>query len=293
MRALSACFFVLALVLSGNGASAAEEEETASFAIDTTVKVMSDQTRRGISDSLNDPGAKLSVEVAHKSGLIGLLEVSSVSKKEFTNSDGMNMTVAGGYRFGDPDRWHFGIGLAGEIFPGAGFVAPHAIDMNTGMPADFSRTTYNSMFAVLEVGYGPLEGRVLNVLSRTYRGADTGGVCGQMLATMPDPTRALQCYARGDQNSRGSWLFDLDYKYNLTPTTTLNLHGGYQSIKHFSEANFADFSLGITHRRWGFDWSADFVATRVAVRELYVVQDGDSRRRTDINKVVLSVARRF
>jgi hypothetical protein len=291
MRALPACFFVLVLLL-GNGASAAEEE-TASFAVDTTVKISSDQRTRGMSDSLNDPGAKLSVEVAHKSGLIGLFEVSSVSKTEFTDSDGMDLTIAGGYRFGDPDRWHFGLGLAGEIFPGAGFVAPHAIDMDTGMPADFTRTSYNSMFAVLEIGYGPLEGRVLNVLSRTYRGADTGGVCGQMLATMSDPTRALQCYARGDQNSRGSWLFDLDYKYNLTPTTTLNLHGGYQSIKHFSEANFADFSVGVTHRRWGFDWSAYFMATRVAMRELYLVQDGGSLRRTDINKVVLSVSRRF
>lgn len=280
-------------MLFGRGACAAEEDETASFAVDTTVKILSDQRTRDMSDSLNDPAAKLSVEVAHKSGLIGLFEVSSVSRKEFTDSDGVDLTIAGGYRFGDPDRWHFGVGLAGEIFPGAGFVAPHAIDANTGAPTDFTRTSYNSMFAVLEVGYGPLEGRVLNVLSRTYRGADTGGVCGQMLATMSDPTRALQCYARGDQNSRGSWLFDLDYRYDLTPNTSLNLHGGYQSINHFSEANFADFSVGITHRRWGCDWSAYFSATRVAVRELYLVQDGDSLRRTDINKVVLSVSRRF
>lgn len=293
MRALSACSFALVLALFCNGASAGEEDETASYAVDTTVRVSTDQRTRGISDSLNNPGAKLSVEVAHKSGLIGLFEVSSVSKKEFIDSDGVDLTIASGYRFGDPDRWPFGIGLAGEIFPGGGFVAPHAIDVNTGMPEDFTRTSYNSMFAVLEVGYGPLEGRVLNVLSRTYRGADTGGVCGQMLATMPDPTRALQCYARGDQNSRGSWLFDLDYKYNLAPTTALNLHGGYQSIKHFSEANFADFSVGVTHRRWGFDWSAYFMATRVAVRELYLVQDGDSVRRTDINRLVLSVSRRF
>ena len=32
------------------------------------------------------------------------------------------MTLAGGYRFGDPEGWHFGVGLATELFPGAQFV---------------------------------------------------------------------------------------------------------------------------------------------------------------------------
>jgi len=284
--------FAIGMLLAGVVAQALAAE-TASYAVDTEVKVTSDQRTRGISDSLNRPGLKLSVQAAHESGLIGLVEFSSVSKKQFLEGDGVGVTLAGGYRFGDPEGWHFGAGLATELFPGAKFEAPHGFDLATGTPTDVQTTRYNSTFAVAEIGYGALEGRILNVISKTYRGADTGGVCGTMLALMPDPTQALECYARGDHGSRGSWLFDLDYKVNLTPATTLNLHGGYQKIAHFKEANFSDYRIGVTHKRWGFDWNADWVTTNTRVRELYLALDGDTLRATDGNKFVVSVSRRF
>jgi hypothetical protein len=284
-----------AAVLAGTAAcvSLAAGNDTASYAIDAEVKLTSDQRTRGISDSLNRPGAKLSLQAAHESGLVALVEFASVSKKQFLNGKGVGVTLAGGYRFGDPEGWHFGAGLATERFPGAKFEAPQSFDFNTGMPGDFRTTKYDSSFAVLEAGYGAFEGRVLNVISKTYRGANTGGVCGTMLLLMPDPTQALECYARGDHGSRGSWLFDLDYKYNLTPATTLNLHAGYQKIENFREADFADWRIGITHRQWGFDWSADWVSTNTRVRELYLAQDGDRLRATDGDKLVVSVSRKF
>ena len=284
--------FAAGLVLAGAAAQALSAE-TASHSIDTEVKLSSDQRTRGISDSLNRPGLKLSVQAAHESGVIGLVEFSSVSKKQFLDGAGLGMTLAGGYRFGDPEGWHFGAGLATELFPGAKFEAPHGFDMSTGTPTDMQTTKYDSAFAVAEIGYGALEGRILNVISKTYRGADTGGVCGTMLLLMADPTQALDCYARGDHNSRGSWLFDLDYKFNLDPATTLNLHGGYQKIANFKEANFSDFLIGITHKHWGFDWNADWVTTNTRVKELYLVQDGDTLRATDGNKFFVSVSRRF
>ena len=284
--------FAIGMLLAGGGVQALAAE-TASYAVDTEVKVTSDQRTRGISDSLNRPGMKLSIQAAHESGLIGLVEFSSVSKKQFLDGAGLGMTVAGGYRFGDPDGWHFGAGLATELFPGAKFEAPHGFDMTTGAPTDFQSTRYDSTFAVAEIGYGALEGRILNVISKTYRGADTGGVCGTMLALMPDPTQALDCYARGDHGSRGSWLLDLDYKVSLTPATTLNLHGGYQKIANFKEANFSDYRIGVTHKRWGFEWNADWVTTNTRVRELYLAQDGDKLRVTDGDKFTVSVSRRF
>ena len=271
----------------------AAEPETASYAVDTEVRVTSDQRTRGVSDSLNGPGVKLSVQAAHESGVIGLVEFSSVSKKQFLQGDGFGITLGAGYRFGDPEGWHFGLGLAAELFPGAKFDAPHGFDFVNFVPTDFRSTDYNSQFAVIEAGWGALEGRALNVISKTYRGADTGGVCGTMLALMPDPTAGLECYARGDNNSRGSWLYDLDYKHHLDPATTLNLHAGYQKIKNFSEANFSDYRVGITHKRWGFEWSADWVTTHTRVRELYIAQDGDELKATDDNKFFVTVSRKF
>jgi len=233
------------------------------------------------------------VQAAHETGLIALAEFSTVSRKQFLDGDGLGVTLAGGYRFGDPEAWHFGVGLATEMFPRAKFDAPHGFDFGVGAPTDFRSTNYNSSFAVLEIGYGAIEGRILNVISKTYRGADTGGVCGTMLALMPDPTQALECYARGDHGSRGSWLLDLDYKFSITPATTLNLHGGYQRIAHFKEADFSDLRVGLTHKHWGFEWSADWVATHTRVRELYLALDGDKLKATDDSKLVVSVSRRF
>jgi hypothetical protein len=289
LRPISLAVFTL---LAGIAAPALAAE-TASFAIDTEIKVTSDQRTRGISDSLNKPGVKLSVQAAHETGLIALAEFASVSKKQFLDGDGLGVLLAGGYRFGDPEGWHFGAGIATELFPGAKFEAPHGFDFNTFTPTDFKTTKYDSTFAVAEISYGALEGRILNVISKTYRGADTGGVCGTMLLLMADPTQGLECYARGDHGSRGSWLFDLDYKFNLSPTTTLNLHGGYQKIANFREANFSDFRVGVTHKRWGFDWSADWVTTNTRVKELYIAQDGDKLRATDGNKFFVSVSRHF
>ncbi len=271
----------------------AAEQELASYALDTTLKLSSDQRTRGTSDSLSQPSLKLTIQGAHESGLIALAEFDTVSKKQFLGGAGLGMLLAAGYRFGDPDEWHFGAGMAAELFPGAKFTAPHGFDLSTGELLAIRRSNFNSAFAVLEVGYGPIEGRILNVVSKTYRGANTGGVCGTMLGLMPDPTKALECYGRGDHGSRGTWLFDLGYKTSLAPATELSLHAGYQKVANFKEANLFDMSVGLTHAAWGFDWGVEWVGTRAPVRELYLVQDGAKFRATDQNKVVASVSKSF
>lgn len=268
-------------------------QQTASYAVTTDLKFSTDQRTRGISDSLNRPGAKLSIQAVHESGFLGLAELSTASKKQFLNGGGSALTLAAGYRVGDPDGWHYGIGAAAEVFPGAKFEAPHGFDFNTGTVTDWRSSKYDSTFALIEIGYGALEARILNSLSKNYRGANTGSVCGTMLALMPDPSAALECYARGDRGSRGSWLYDVGYKHSLSPTTTLNLHAGYQKIANFNEANFSDYSVGIAHKRWGFNWSAEWFTTRTKVRELYVVSDGAQTRATDNNRFVVSVSRSF
>lgn len=281
------------LAAAAAAASPALAADTASFAVDTEVKLLSDLRTRGISDSMNRPALKLSVQAAHESGVIALMEINTVSKKVFLNSDGYDVLLAGGYRFGDPDGWHFGAGLAQELFPGAKFEAPNAIDLAAGTPTDFRTTKYDTTYAVLEIGFGALEGRIMNVVSKSYRGANTAGVCGTMISLMADPTAALECYARGDHGSRGTWLVDLGYKYSLSPSTTLNLHAGHQKVKNFREADFSDYSIGLTHKHWGFEWNAEWMTTHTKVRELFIAVDGDKLRATDGNRLVVSVSRKF
>src|SRR5450830_1343923 len=293
MRTHSIHYMMAALLLSGATPALSLADEMASYAVDVTARVSSDIRTRGVSDSLNRPGAKVTLQVAHESGLVALAEFTTVSKKEFLGGDGAGVLLAGGYRFGDPEAWHFGLGLASEMFPGAQFKAPNRFDFDTFTPTDVRSTNYNSQFAVLEIGYGALEGRIANVLSKTYRGANTGGVCGAILQFSQDPTKGLACYARGDHNSRGSLLYDLDYKYALGMNTTLKLHAGYQQIVNFSEADAADYDIGLVHHLWGFDWGLDWVTAKTRARELYLADDDGHARATDDSRWVLSVSRTF
>ena len=278
-----------------NAATAMAPPQLATYQVVTTVTARSDQRTRGMSDSLMQPALDLNVQVAQQSGLVAMVDLVTVSRKEFPGGDGVDLTLAGGYRFGDPDAWHFGLGLAAETFPGASFSAPHSFDLATGTPGNTSSTSYNSRFVVLEVGYGAIHGRVLDVISKTYRGADTGGVCGALLQYSADPTGALNCYARGDHGSRGTLLFDLGYKYPLNALTTLRLHAGYQRVANFPEADFADYDIGLTRLAWGLDWRVDLLATQIksGSRALYLVQDGNNLRATDNNTVELSVSKQF
>lgn len=86
---------------------------------------------------------------------------------------------------------------------------------------------------------------------------------------------------------------DLGYKYSLSPDTTLNLHAGHQKVKNFREADFSDYSIGLTHKRWGVEWNAEWLTTRTRVRELFIAVDGDKLRATDGNRLVVSVSRKL
>jgi hypothetical protein len=281
----------------------AQEREFATYEVDVSATLVNDVRTRGISDSLLKPALRLSTEIAHESGMVGMAELVKVSKTQFPDGKGLGLTLGAGYRFGDPDAWHFGVGVASEIFPGANFTAPHGIVMTDTpigvlpVPVDESKTNFNSNFLVLEVSYGALEGRILNVVSSTYRGADTGGVCGAMLnynySMGLDVTSALECYDRGDKDSRGTLLYDLDYTIDLAAATKLRLHAGYQDVANFPEADFADYGIGLTRKQWGFEWAIDYLTTRTKARELYLVYDNGEWRETDNNKLLVSVKRDF
>lgn len=270
-----------------------DDVDIATYTITPTVSFLSDVRSRGTSDSLNSPGAKVGIEAAHQSGLVAIAEVNNVDRTEFTNAAGVDITLAGGWRIGNPDKWHFGIGLASEIFPNAKFQAPQSFDFVNGVPTNVTSTSYNTDYAVLEIGYGNVQGRIMNVISKTYRGANTGGVCGSMLQFSSDPTKALECYSRGQHGSRGTWLFDLDYKYAVRPDTTLDLHAGYQDVANFPEADAFDYSIGVTHTHWGFKWKIAWVGIREKTHELYIVQRGSNLKSIDKPAVVVSVSRQF
>lgn len=100
-------------------------------------------------------------------------------------SQGYSAVLAAGWRTGNPDGWHFGLGLATEL--PRKLRCPNSFDAASFTPGDVRSTKYDNSFMIFEAGYGALEFRALNVVSDTYRGINTGGVCGTLLQLNPDP----------------------------------------------------------------------------------------------------------
>lgn len=296
----------LSALLATPLAHAATPDEPAlqSYSLDFELKAMTDRRNRGVSDSYNQPALELTLNAAHESGWVGLLQFGTVSQTLFANGSGNQITAALGYRRGDPDGFHYGLGLAQEWFPGAHAQAPTGVDwvttMGTGVPTYTGQwdTAMDTSYLVLEFGWGQLEARYLYVLSPDFRGSNTATLCGstylEAALTSGEAAAAMDCYGDGPQRSGGSHLLDLDYTHRLSGQTKLVAHLGYQSVKNFSGLSGWDYRLGVTHTRWGLDFSADLVGATLGNRDFTNVADSQgAKRRIDGNTVVLGIAKRF
>jgi len=281
-------------------AAPADEPKIAETATEVRLRVFSDRRVGGVSETFRKPGAELHVEAAHASGLVGVAELATVSKFSYPQGDGYTVLLAGGYRWGDPDRWHFGAGAAHEMFPGSKVTdAPTGFD-ETFTPTGTLNFDFDTSYALFEFGFGAVEARYLYVVSKDFRGANTAGVCGTFLTfALPtgDPQaigNALNCYARGDLRSRGTQLLDVDYKYPLDGRTTLLAHAGIKRVKNFSEADMSDWKVGVQHKRWGVDWIAEVVGANVKAPELYsATNNSGETRRLDTTALLLTLSYTF
>jgi len=278
-----------------DGASA--EPEISSYSIDTTLKLSSDRKSRGVSDTFGRPGVDLTVEAAHESGLVGQFQLGTVSRFNYPDSNRLNPLLALGWRGGDPDGLHYGVGAAREWFLRAKVNgAPTGFDAEFN-PTGVADTRFHTSYLLGELGWGIFTARYLHVVSKDFRGANTSTICASYLPAMMaggDPTAAMDCYGRGMQHSRGTQLLDLDMAYPINGTTKLIGHLGWQRVRHFSQMNTVDYRLGLEHTRWGFVWGAEVAGARAKNRDMFIAaDDGGKIRRMDGTKLILSVAKRF
>jgi hypothetical protein len=287
-------------VLAGVIISArAEEPVVQSYSLDIEAKVLTDRKNRGVSDTYNRPGAELTMEAVHESGLVGYLQLGTVRKEIFPDTNGLQVTGALGYRWGNPDGWHFGVGAAKEWFPGSKVDdAPTGIDWSTGEPTGVTNTKFDTTYGVLEFAWGVVEARYLYVVSEDLRGNNTAIICGStyMPAVMAggDPSKAIACYDAGFKHSRGSQLLDVGIEHKLDGRNKLIAHIGVQKMRNFRDADLVDYKLGIVHTRWGLDFGAELAGAKLRNRELAVVLDSSGKtKKVDRAAIILSLAKRF
>jgi len=268
----------------------------ASYALDIEAKVLSDRRTNGLSDTYLGPGAELTFNYAHESGFIGYLQLGNVAKESFPDG-GLTAVGAVGYRWGNPSGWHFGVGLAQEMFPGAKVSdAPRNPFID---PTDTVNTRFDTTFGVLEFGYGIIEARYLLVASKDFRGNNTAVVCGAagMIAEAEgDPTyaKAVECYSRGYKNSRGSQLLQVEARIPVASDTKVLAHLGYTAVRNFSFLNTIDYKFGVIHNRWGFEFEADVLGG--IMRDRYygkTVNSSGDIKQIDKMGLLVSVAKKF
>lgn len=269
-----------------------DEPEIASYSINTTLKFSSDRKTRGISDTFGRPGAELTVEFAHESGLIGQFQVGSISRVNYPDSNRLNPMLAVGWRGGDPRALHYGVAAAREWFPRARVVgAPTGFDENLD-PTGVANTGFHTSYLVGELGWGYLTARYLHVVSKDFRGANTSTICPSYLAS--DMAAAMDCYGQGMRHSRGTQLLDLDLAYPINGSTKLIGHLGWQKVRNFRGMDTVDYRLGLEHTRWGFIFGAEAAGATVRDSAPFVAVDaGGTARRMDKTRLILSIAKRF
>lgn len=276
-----------------------DEPALQSYSLDIEAKVLTDRKNRGVSDTYNRPGAELTMKAVHETGIVAHLQLGTVRKEIFPNSNGLQVTSALGYRWGRPEDWHFGLGAAQEWFPSAEVNnAPTGFDWNTGEPTGVTNTKFDTTYGIFEFAYGIVEARYLYVLSKDLRGNNTATVCGStyMPAVLAggDPSKAIACYDGGFRRSRGSHLLDINIEQKLNGQTKLVWHLGFQQMRNFRDADLVDYKVGVVHTRWGLDFGAEVAGAKLRNRELAVVLDSEGKsKKVDRTALILSLAKRF
>lgn len=301
---LSSSALLMSTMLTVSASShAAEpgEPEIQSYSLDMEAKVSTDRRTNGLSDTYRRPGAEFTVTAAHESGFLGYLQLGTVAKESFPDGNKTTAVGALGYRWGKPEGWHFGVGAAQEMFPGASVeLHDNELVYAMGGPAEVIKTNFDTTFGLFEFGYGIVEARYMLVLSKDFRGNNTSVVCGtaaQIAQIQGDLTfgEASSCYDRGYRNSRGSQLLQVEAKIPLNGNTRLLTHVGYTAVRNFSFLNTLDYKLGLIHTRWGLDFEADIVGG--SMRNSYYANTPntamDSLKRIDKPALMASIAKRF
>ncbi|WP_296442797.1 TorF family putative porin [Rhodoferax sp. UBA5149] len=233
--------------------------------ISSEVRLTTNRTSRGITDSGLRPSTSVTVNMVHASGIAGLIELATVSKDALPNSNGTMAIVGAGYRNGDPDAFHYGGGFYYELFPGANYNAP--LTQDDALGGTGSKVDFDTGYAILELGYGPVDIRYEHTMTNRFRGISVGAVCAPLAAT--DPTAYLKCLAPGDLSSRGTGYLSVNAKHKLTPQLELSGHIGVQRVANFSAANLTDVqvSLDYTVNRWVF--GLDVTRANVETPQMY------------------------
>ncbi|MGB7480570.1 MAG: TorF family putative porin [Burkholderiaceae bacterium] len=250
-----------AAMLAGLAHSALAEQTSAADApaLSANLALVSDYRFRGLSQSFRQPALQGGFDYVHPSGFYLGNWNSSVSGNQYNNGAGLEMDFYGGYRFRPAPDFSADVGLLYYVYPGASIGT-------SGQKYDNGELYAGLGYRWLSIkySYGLTDFFGLN----TRSGGANGG-------------------------SRGSGYLDVSASFEIADKTTLSLHAGRQTVRHYGQLNYTDYRIGIA-RDFGFATLGLAVVGTNADPALYTVTDGAGGSR-DIGATgaVLSLSRNF
>lgn len=250
-----------AAMLAGLAHSAlAEETSTAAApALSANLALVSDYRFRGLSQSFRQPALQGGFDYAHPSGFYLGNWNSSLSGNQYNNGAGLEMDFYGGYRFRPAPDFSADVGLLYYVYPGASIGT-------SGQKYDNGELYAGLGYRWLSIkySYGLTDFFGLN--------ARSGGANG---------------------GSRGSGYLDVSASFEIADKTTLSLHAGRQTVRHYGQLNYTDYRIGIA-RDVGFATLGLAVVGTNADPALYTVTDGaGTGKNIGATGAVLSLSKNF
>lgn len=270
----------------------------APFNLDFTLAALTDSRERGLSNSANRPTVRASMALLHASGAFAEMEVLRVSKDQYPQGPGLRLQAAAGYRWGNPDGWHYELGGLYSHFPGSklpglsGYrltIDPDLREIIDVMPiaADVSPATAE---VVGRISVGGFALRYYHTVSKNFYGISSKTVC----AGLDNLAESYGCYQEGLKNSRGSSYGELAYLHRLSKAAAVELRLGYQQVRHFRDFDSGSFSIEYRQAWRGCEFSAAIVGARPRAREAHAVEIGGGNTRDSAKTaLVLGVSRSF
>ena len=200
------------------------------------VGLVTDYRFRGISQTYRQPAVQGGLDYSHSNGLYIGTWASSVSGNLFPNGAGVELDIYGGHKWEPVKDLAFDVGLLHYYYPGARFnnIAGSAVT-KSGNKYDNTELYFGASYKSFSVKYSHALTDYLGIKTATF-----GGYCG---FNANGSTPASGCIPTAPGNSRGSAYFDLNANFEVFDKTTLGLHLGHTSVRHYGPLSYSDWEI--------------------------------------------------
>lgn len=190
------------------------------------IGVVSDYVFRGLTQSWGDPALQGGLDYAHASGFFAGTWASSISDKEYNNTN-MEWDFYAGYNGKIDDDMGWGVGAIQVWYPGGYYDA-------MGTPG-YGRQRYDTQelnasftYKSLSLKYSHALTNLFGLSDKNYFSAlDTSG------ETIPGG------------NTKGSGYLEANVTHEIMDKLTLGLHVGHQWVKNASHYDYTDYKISL------------------------------------------------